>query len=76
MPGIFEVAVVGVPDEQWGESVKAYIVLKEGYTLTQKEVIDHCATLLASYKKPKYVEFIDQLPRNASGKILKRLLKQ
>ena len=74
--GIFEAAVVGVPDEQWGESVKAYIVLKEGYTLSQKEVIDHCATLLASYKKPKYVEFIDQLPRNASGKILKRLLKQ
>ena len=74
--GIFEVAVVGVPDEQWGESVKAYIVLKEGYTLTDQEVIDHCAPLLASYKKPKYVEFIDQLPRNASGKILKRLLKQ
>ena len=74
--GIFEAAVVGIPDEQWGESVKAYIVLKEGYTLTQQEVINHCATLLASYKKPKYVEFIDQLPRNASGKILKRLLKQ
>ena len=75
-PSIFEAAVVGIPDDQWGESVKAYIVLKEGYTLTQKEVIDHCAPLLASYKKPKYVEFIDQLPRNASGKILKRLLKQ
>lgn len=74
--GIFEAAVVGVPDEQWGESVKAYIVLKEGYTITAQEIIDHCAKLLASYKKPKYVEFIDQLPRNASGKILKRLLKQ
>ena len=72
---IFEAAVIGVTDEQWGESVKAYIVLKENQTLTEEEVIAYFTQHLSSYKKPKYVEFIDALPRNTSGKILKRALR-
>ena len=74
--GIMEVAVVGVPDEKWGESVKAYVVLKPSYTLTDQDVIKYCREHLASYKRPKIVEFIDILPRNASGKILKHTLRE
>ncbi|WP_332647005.1 class I adenylate-forming enzyme family protein [Lysinibacillus sp. 54212] len=72
---IFEAAVIGVPDAVWGESVKAFIVLKENQTLTKEEVIEFCVQHLASYKKPKYIEFIPSLPRNTSGKILKRALR-
>ncbi|ARD47064.1 long-chain fatty acid--CoA ligase [Sporosarcina sp. P33] len=74
-PSIFECAVVGVPDINWGESVKAFIVCKQGEELSADEVINYCTKHLASYKKPKYVEFVDQLPRNASGKILKQVLR-
>ncbi len=73
---VHEVAIIGVPDEKWGETVKAFVVLKPGRTMTAEEVIDHCKAHLASYKKPKYVEFISELPRNPSGKILKRVLRE
>lgn len=76
MPEILECAVIGVPDKEWGESVKAIIVTKPGQTLTEQQVIDYCIQHLASYKKPKFVEFVDQLPRNASGKVLKYVLKE
>lgn len=75
MPEILECAVVGVPDKEWGESCKAYIVLKPGMKLTFDEVVDYCAERLASFKKPREVEFIDQLPRNVSGKVLKFVLR-
>lgn len=75
-PSILETAVVGVPDEKWGESVKAYIVLREGKSLTEQEVIDYCSGKIASYKKPRFVEFSQELPRNASGKILKTKLRK
>ena len=74
-PDILEAAVVGVPDPDWGESVKAFIVMKPGKQLTEQEVIGYCQQHISSYKKPRIVEFIDVLPRNASGKILKTVLR-
>jgi O-succinylbenzoate-CoA ligase len=75
-PGIAEVAVVGIPNEKWGEVPRAYVVTKPGISLTEQEVIDFCKEKLASYKAIKEVVFAEQLPRNASGKILKYQLKQ
>ena len=72
---IREAAVVGIPDPLWGESVKAFVALKGGMTMSEEEVIEYCKAHLASYKKPKQVEFIDSLPRNPSGKVLKNLLR-
>jgi acyl-CoA synthetase (AMP-forming)/AMP-acid ligase II len=75
-PKIMECAAIGVFDKDWGESVKAVVVPKPGETLTQEEVIDFCKAHLASYKKPKSVDFVDALPRNAMGKVLKRVLRE
>lgn len=75
-PAVREAAVVGVPDEKWVETVKAFIVLKEGMTATSEELILHCQQHLASYKKPKYVVFIDSLPKSAVGKIVRRKLRR
>jgi long-chain acyl-CoA synthetase len=75
-PAVLEAAVIGVPDEQWGENVKALVVLKPETTCTEEELINHCKTNLASFKKPKSVEFVDTLPRNPSGKVLKRVLRE
>lgn len=74
-PAVAEVAVIGVPNEKWGEVPRAYIVIKEGQQLTEHEVIAFCKEKLASYKAVKEVAFIEQLPRNAVGKILKTHLK-
>ena len=75
-PGILEAAVVGVPDEIMGEEVKAFVVLKPGETMTEEEVRQFCAENLASFKVPRFVEFIDELPKNIIGKTLKKHLKQ
>jgi long-chain acyl-CoA synthetase len=72
---VLEVAVVGVPDDYWGESVKALVVLKEGMHATENEIIDLCKEKLASYKKPKSVEFRLELPKSTTGKVLKRVIR-
>jgi acyl-CoA synthetase (AMP-forming)/AMP-acid ligase II len=74
-PAVREVAVYGVPDAVKGEAVKAAIVLKEGATATPEDIIEFCRANLAVYKAPAYVDFIKDLPRNPTGKILKRVLK-
>ena len=75
-PAVHEVAVIGVPDETWGEAVKAIVSLKKGQTATEEEITNFCKGHLASYKKPKSVEFIDEIPKNPYGKVLKRDLRE
>jgi long-chain acyl-CoA synthetase len=65
-----------VPDERWGETVKAVVVTAEGASIDADEVIAHARADLAHYKCPRSVDFVDELPRNASGKILKRVLRE
>jgi fatty-acyl-CoA synthase len=76
IPGVVEAAVVGIPDPQWGEIPKAFIVKEKGANLAKEDVIQTCKNVVAGYKCVKEVEFVEQLPRNAVGKILKHLLKQ
>lgn len=74
LDGVLENAVVGVPHDKWGEVGRAYVVLKPGANLDESAVLDQCGTQLARYKVPKEVRFIDELPHNATGKILKHRL--
>ncbi|RJP75095.1 MAG: hypothetical protein C4532_01100 [Candidatus Abyssobacteria bacterium SURF_17] len=76
MHPVQEAAVVGVPDELLGEAVKAFIVLKEGTVLSEREVTAHCARRLESFMVPKHVEFVPDLPKTPSGKIRKRDLRE
>jgi acyl-CoA synthetase (AMP-forming)/AMP-acid ligase II len=75
-PVVVEVAVIGVPDSYWGEAVHAYVVRRAGFDLGERELIEHCRTQLASYKKPRSIEFVEDLPKNAYGKVLKRELRE
>jgi long-chain acyl-CoA synthetase len=75
-PKILEACTIGVPDKYRGETVKAFIVPKEGETLTEDEVIEFCRERLAAYKVPKIIEFMDELPKSAIGKVLRRKLKE
>ena len=75
-PAVLEAAVVGVPDEKWGESVKAVVVLKQGAAASEEGIIDFCKGYLASYKKPRSVEFWDNLPKTGSGKIRKNEIRE
>ncbi|HEX9494422.1 MAG TPA: long-chain fatty acid--CoA ligase [Candidatus Limnocylindria bacterium] len=75
-PAVGEVAVVGVPDADWGESVHAVVVLRAGQEVEPRVLIQHCKDRIASYKKPRTVEFIAELPKSAYGKVLKRELRE
>ncbi|MFQ5917988.1 MAG: long-chain-fatty-acid--CoA ligase, partial [Candidatus Binatia bacterium] len=74
-PGVQDVAVIGVPDDIWGEAVKALVVPKSQVKLTEEEIIELCKSQIGSYKKPKHVEFVENLPKNFQGKIVKRVLR-
>lgn len=74
-PGIEDAAVIGIPDEEAGEIPKAFIVGRQGASLTVEEVMEHVASRVASYKRVRVVEFIDQIPKSLSGKILRRVLR-
>jgi acyl-CoA synthetase (AMP-forming)/AMP-acid ligase II len=74
-PAVLESAVFGIPDVEWGESVKAVVVLKPGMTATAEEIIATASRHLASYQKPRSVDFVESLPKAPTGKILKRELR-
>ena len=76
IPEVSEVAVIGVPNEDWGEEVKAIVVLKEGKSIAAEKILDYCKENLAGYKRPRSVEIADDFPRTATGKILKRILRK
>lgn len=75
LDGVLEVAVVGVPHERWGQTPVVVVVRREGSALEEQDVLDHCRHYLAGYKKPSSVSFRDELPRTASNKVLKRVLR-
>ena len=76
LPGVTEVAVIGVPDAHWGESVAAYVVRQPDAVLTAQAIVAHCREHLASYKKPRHVVFVDSLPRGTTNKVNKNRLRQ
>jgi fatty-acyl-CoA synthase len=76
LPAVSEVAVIGVPHPTWVEAVAAVIVVKAGHSLTEQEVVDHCNQHMARFKAPKSVVFAEALPKNPSGKLLKRELRE
>jgi long-chain acyl-CoA synthetase len=74
-PAVREAAVIGVPDSYRGETVKAFVALKEGSVATEDDIITHCKENLAAYKYPRSVEFLDEVPKTATGKFLRRELR-
>ncbi len=75
-PAVLEVAVIGIPDERWGETVKAVVALREGMDATAEQLIAFCRSRLGGFKLPRSVDLVQALPRNAAGKVLKRELRE
>ena len=74
-PAVAEVAVLGLPDAEWGEVIAAFVVRHPGQTGDAETLARHCAELIAGYKKPRVIEFVDALPRNHAGKVTKNDLR-
>jgi acyl-CoA synthetase (AMP-forming)/AMP-acid ligase II len=77
-PAVYDAAILGIPDDKWGEAVKAVVVLKEGQEATDEEIMEFCRGKMAGFKRPKSVDFIteDEMPRTGSGKKLHRMLRE
>ncbi|HQV59010.1 MAG TPA: hypothetical protein PKV27_13415, partial [Ilumatobacteraceae bacterium] len=74
-PGVAHAAVIGIPHATWGEAIHAVVVRKPGSTVTENELIEFAAARLASVKKPRSLHFVDALPTNTTGKVLRRQLR-
>jgi len=75
-PGVQEAVVIGIPDETWGESICAVVVPRGGHQINEAGLIEFCAARLSGYKKPKKVVFMNELPKNAAGKVTKSVLRE